>query len=238
MLLFDIGNYQIKCQDSKTKKTYVAVWYDIKPIENWLEKNFTLLDYNQVVICSVAHIIITNKVKKWVKNNNKKLIEIKSTGKFSGLINTYQNPADLGVDRWVGAIAAYKNYLSAPIIIIDCGTAITVDLIDENKFCGGAIMCGLASALSAIPIKIKINWDNDIPEKLDTTDKCLLYGLLQARAFAIDAIIDDFENKIKKSIKNIIISGYDGAIIQQHLKHTALLNKNLIFTGMKLICES
>ncbi|MCZ7599940.1 MAG: type III pantothenate kinase [Gammaproteobacteria bacterium] len=59
-----------------------------------------------------------------------------------GLENRYANPAQLGVDRWLALIAA-RRLGGGPVVVVDCGTAITVDLVDgAGVFHGGMILPG------------------------------------------------------------------------------------------------
>ncbi len=62
---------------------------------------------------------------------------------LAGLKNAYQNSEALGVDRWLSMLAAYRSAQSA-VCIVDCGSAITVDLINaEGQHKGGFIVPGL-----------------------------------------------------------------------------------------------
>ncbi len=68
----------------------------------------------------------------------------------SGLPNRYANPAEVGADRIVNAVAAYQKY-RCRLIVVDFGTAITVDLISEQgEYLGGAIAPGIAIASEAL----------------------------------------------------------------------------------------
>lgn len=60
----------------------------------------------------------------------------------------YPKPAEIGADRIAAALAAAP---SAPAIIINCGTATAFSVLDRrSRFCGGAIMPGLATQLRAL----------------------------------------------------------------------------------------
>jgi len=68
----------------------------------------------------------------------------------TGLKNRYDDPAAVGADRIVNAVAAGKHY-RFPAIIVDIGTATTVEALDgEANYLGGAIMTGLYVALDAL----------------------------------------------------------------------------------------
>src|SRR5664280_1304145 len=71
------------------------------------------------------------------------IISLKSLAHAFGVYNAYQEPEKLGVDRWL-ALVAVRNHYQLPACIVDCGTAITVDLIDaDGKHQGGLISPGL-----------------------------------------------------------------------------------------------
>ena len=71
------------------------------------------------------------------------IVHVKSQAFAFGVYNAYQQPEKLGVDRWL-ALVAVRNHYQLPACIVDCGTAITVDLIDvEGKHQGGLISPGL-----------------------------------------------------------------------------------------------
>lgn len=62
----------------------------------------------------------------------------------------YENPETVGVDRLLNAVAAYAR-IEAAVIVVDAGTAVTVDLVsDKGSFCGGAIAPGPRTMLRAL----------------------------------------------------------------------------------------
>lgn len=70
----------------------------------------------------------------------------------------YTTPATLGVDRWVGALAAHERHGRA--VVVDCGTATTVNLVEaDGTFRGGAVapglrafVAGMAEVTPALPV--------------------------------------------------------------------------------------
>ncbi len=61
----------------------------------------------------------------------------------------YPDPASLGVDRWLGALAACRDYGTA--VTVDCGTAVTVNLVTAGaEFLGGCIAPGLRTAAAGL----------------------------------------------------------------------------------------
>ena len=71
-------------------------------------------------------------------------------GVRSGLNIKYTSPQEVGADRIVNAVAAYKLY-GGPVIVIDFGTATTFGVVNEKgEFLGGAIAPGIKSSLEAL----------------------------------------------------------------------------------------
>ena len=68
-----------------------------------------------------------------------------------GVKNAYDSPAQLGVDRWAAIIAASQRVPGQACIVIDAGTAITVDAVDQHgQHHGGVIMPGLNLMLESL----------------------------------------------------------------------------------------
>lgn len=60
-----------------------------------------------------------------------------------GLVCGYRTPEKLGVDRWLAAMAAHRRYPDRTLVLVDAGTALTVDVIRDHVFVGGFIGPGL-----------------------------------------------------------------------------------------------
>jgi len=61
------------------------------------------------------------------------------------------SPETVGIDRLLAAFAAVKTYGDANMLVVDAGTAITVDVVQNRTFCGGAILPGLAAQSEIYP---------------------------------------------------------------------------------------
>ncbi len=68
----------------------------------------------------------------------------------TGLAIDYKNPKEVGADRIVNAIAAREMY-GSPVIVLDCGTATTFDVISSaGRYVGGLIIPGIEVSLAAL----------------------------------------------------------------------------------------
>ncbi len=68
----------------------------------------------------------------------------------TGMAVDYKNPREVGADRIVNAVAAREHY-GSPVIVMDCGTATTFDIVSKGgRYAGGLILPGPELALSAL----------------------------------------------------------------------------------------
>ena len=96
-----------------------------------------------------------------------------------GVINTYRPPAALGVDRWLGLVAAREQ--QRDLIIISVGTAATVDLLRaDGVFIGGAILPGLRMAQQVLTkhVGVRSSMRGDLQLPPLTTNDAVMAGAL------------------------------------------------------------
>jgi type III pantothenate kinase len=99
-----------------------------------------------------TRILVSNvagpKVAKVIERMSRKKFRIEAefivpTARFGELTNAYADPSKLGVDRWLTIIAAWSRAKTG-LCVIDVGTAVTVDGVDNNgQHLGGLIIPGI-----------------------------------------------------------------------------------------------
>lgn len=112
----------------------------------------------------------------------------------------YKKPASLGADRIAGALYAAAVYPKKNVIIIDSGTAITVDAVNSrSEFIGGAILCGIGTQLRALhaaagALPLAFLKERKIPPLGGSTIDCLKAGAVHGTAGALNHMV----KKIKR----------------------------------------
>lgn len=110
----------------------------------------------------------------------------------AGVRNGYRNPAQLGCDRFAAAIGAHALAPGQAIVVVNCGTATTIDAVTaDGVFLGGMILPGLglmATSLARNTAQLpQIAQGGKLPSGFaDNTDDAILSGLLAAQAGAIE----------------------------------------------------
>lgn len=207
-------------------------------IKNILEMNrFNIEDINDAIMSSVVPSV-TNTVKEAVRKLFGVEVMIAGPGVKTGLNILIDNPAQLGSDQAVDAVAAINEY-PAPLIIIDMGTATTVSVVDEQKnYRGGLIMTGMGVAADALTARTaqlpKINFEAPANIIGTNTIDCLKSGMLYSNACALDGIIERIEEQLGYKCTAVATGGLSELVVPL-CKRKIILDSNLLIKGLGII---
>ncbi|WP_184662227.1 type III pantothenate kinase [Pedobacter cryoconitis] len=219
-LVIDIGNTNSKIAVFKDK---VLVFFQI--LEHFDQ---------QVLTALIAEYKIVNSTVSSVKKADSQLIAVLkaktnylpfSTNLNTGINNYYKTISTLGQDRWAKIIAVHHAYPQQNCLVIDAGTCITYDLLNnEGAYYGGSISLGLNMRFNALnhytgklPL---VKWDRElenIPSGTDT-ETAIINGVLQG-------VINEVEGFITLNAKNnkelkVVITGGDATFLLEQLKNS------------------
>ena len=135
LLAVDIGNTSINngIFDGRILKKAFRVPTYAKVLEALYAKR--LSDARGAVIVSVVPKVL-GRVERICERVLGKKVMVVGRDISSGIKNRYRNPRQVGQDRLVNARAAYEMY-GGPCIIVDFGTAITIDVVNKKKNISG-----------------------------------------------------------------------------------------------------
>ncbi|MCW8888207.1 MAG: type III pantothenate kinase [Gammaproteobacteria bacterium] len=240
-LLFDIGNSQIKWQDSEhfdeTPNTfsYSQQGFDAKLTD--VLTPLTAPDAD-VVVVSVASGEINLAFEAWIKCNwEVGTVFLETKQKWYELKNGYEIPERLGVDRWYALVGAVERY-PFPFVVCDIGTAVTVDVVDiHGDHLGGYIIPGIETMIRSLISETNITLNSPKPSKdkmefPTDTHAAIERGCIQA----IGALIDSVNEKVGDA-GCCILTGGGADQIGQLLMTNSEIDRNLIFHGIKCSIE-
>ncbi|MBT3196876.1 MAG: type III pantothenate kinase [Gammaproteobacteria bacterium] len=151
-LLVDAGNSRIKWRvQGEAGATPVEV-IDNGAIERVLQRAWSEIPQpTEVWLCNSAGAERAEQISAVVSACWGLSIETaRSETRLGGVVNGYYQPSQLGVDRWLGMVAVWQRSHSA-FCLVDCGTAITIDLVNGlGEHQGGVILPGFDSNLTAL----------------------------------------------------------------------------------------
>jgi type III pantothenate kinase len=233
-LLIDIGNTRIKWQHRDEKNIILS---GSILVENFMDIDFsTIKSIDKIIIANVNRSIVLDKMKEILNVFKCPIIEA-STDSNKYLINDYEDIKMLGVDRWMSALGAWKLYQRS-LLIINAGTAITIDLIDLDQkdkahFKGGMILPGIAISLGVLNNSTNLI-DTEIGQSqypsLNTKD-AVTTGIMTSIQGAVNLVC----RKLPSSLP-ILLTGGDANLIyelaEDDWKSRIKLEDDLIFEGL------
>ncbi|MCX7097857.1 MAG: type III pantothenate kinase [Methylococcales bacterium] len=158
---------------------------------------------------------------------------ISSKAQAMGVRNAYLQPEKLGVDRWL-ALVAVRKYHQTAACIVDCGTAITVDLIDaDGQHLGGYISPGLMlmkKSLAAGTSALEFNGSEAVFGAANSTAAAIYSGTLAAAVGLIGHVLSQQAQPLR-----LILTGGDAGLIAAQLNVKATIDKDLVLRGLAAV---
>lgn len=162
-------------------------------------------------------------------------------GVKTGLNILTDNPARVGSDLVVGAVAALARY-PKPILVFDLGTATTLVVLDKKgDFIGYMIIPGLRSSVQALAAGT-----SQLPHiSLETPDALLgkntvdamRTGAIYGNAAMIDGLIDRVEKSVLGCPATVVATGGLTSCVAPLCQHELICNSDLILRGLSLLYQ-
>ncbi len=151
-------------------------------------------DVSEVAVCCVVPAALYD-----LKGAVEKYFGIRpfvlQAGVKTGLKIRYRNPLEVGADRIAGAIGAVERHPARDLIVVDCGTATTFDVVSAaGDYLGGAILPGVAVAAESLASRTaKLpRVEIAVPEAAlgRTTSESIQAGIFHGHVGAIRQLVD------------------------------------------------
>ncbi len=147
--------------------------------------------------------------------------------------NDYSTPATLGVDRIANAVGAWRMFPDRPVLVIDAGTCITYDLVENGRFAGGAISPGRqmrAKAMHAYSARLPLVGPvEDAPLLGRSTEEALASGVQHGMINEIRGMIEGFRHQ--RNDMAVILTGGDALAAARALKSGIFAHPLLTLEG-------
>lgn len=152
----------------------------------------------------------------------------------------YRTPETLGRDRVAAAVGATALFPGRDVLVVDFGTAVTVDLVTaDGVFRGGFISPGLGMRFRALhDYTARLPLCAPTDETLaagDSTRTAVEQGVMQGLVYEIEGHIRCMEAKIGNL--SVIFTGGDAKYFVKRIKNTIFANCDLVFCGLNRILE-
>jgi type III pantothenate kinase len=151
-------------------------------------------------------------------------------------------PATVGADR-IAAAAGALDTRRRNAIVVDIGSAITVDVVRDGKFLGGVIMAGPATALSSLGERARrlprIDYaevDDIFPDSFDATEPSMVLGATLAAVGGVREASRMLESRLG-SVGHHVLTGGLAAALAPHFPSGWVHDEDLVLRGLHRIAE-
>jgi len=189
-------------------------------------------------LASVAGDALVASIKAWVRERyGVKVEEAKVEAEACGLVNSYERPESMGVDRWLAAVAAFAQCRSA-CLVVDCGSALTVELISaDGHHRGGYIVPGLglmrrslfqdtdAVKVTAAPLAAALSAGKNTADAVN-------HGLVLMAVGLIEKALAELMAETSGAPPVLWVTGGDGKILMPYLPASSRLDEQLVLNGL------
>ncbi|TVT50583.1 MAG: type III pantothenate kinase [Sedimenticola thiotaurini] len=243
-LLIDIGNTNLKwslLQNGRLSPV-AAVPHKVDSVELLAQQCWDAIDCPaQVYLANVAGQALEQGLSDWMELRWHKAPQIiHSESQALGVTNGYHHPLQLGVDRWLTLLAVRASE-SGMVCIVDCGTAITIDLMTtDGMHRGGMILPGLNL------MRESLLRDTNIPRVKSVeiealfahdTAAAVASAALHSAAALIERCVQEAAS-LYKSVPKLILTGSDARLIAEVLHVPYSIDGGLVMKGLALLAES
>ncbi|WP_396633252.1 type III pantothenate kinase [Maribacter sp. R86514] len=236
-LIIDAGNTNVKLAIFKKSEIIhletVVVDLFVEAVKK-IFKEFPKIKYS--IVSSVGSL---SKEQMKVVAVFCNLHELSNTSKVP-FKNSYASPQTLGVDRLALATAAYYFNPHHNNLIIDAGSCVTYDMLNDfDEYLGGAISPGVQMRYNAMheqTAKLPLLEKKELLDYIgNTTENCLHSGVVNGITLEIDGVIDLYKARFENL--TVILTGGDTQFLSKRLKNTIFADSKFLLKGLNYLLE-
>ena len=250
LLAIDVGNTNITFgvfDGSKLKATWRSATGVHRMSDEYASFIINMLRHRDIpnkeikdaVLCGVVPPLVST-FDELFKNYFNVTPLVVGAGVKTGIRICMDNPREVGADRVVNAVGAYKLY-GGPAIVIDIGTAITFDTVSkEGDYLGGAIAPGIAIAMDALFNRTAAlpRVDLTYPKKAIGTNtvSAMQSGIFFGYVGLIEGVVSKIKEEMDGNAKVIATGGYANLLAEQ-TKAIEIVDRDITLIGLRYIYE-
>ena len=233
-LVVDIGNTKIKAAIFNSGQIVESVSFEESDA---VRKLSDLINRYDIHGCILSSVRADNEQIIELLNSLPYFIELNSTTKIP-FHNLYGTPATLGKDRIALVAAASNQYANKNVLVIDAGTCITYDFLNEqNEYLGGAISPGidiryrsLHDYTSKLPKLVK---SEEYSLTGSSTNESIHSGVVNGITQEILGVMNQYKQKYPDL--TVILTGGDTKFLFKQLKNSIFAHQNFLLYGLNSI---
>ncbi len=246
ILLFDIGNTNTHVGLANDRRVLrqtnipTAGWFG-GPATTRLRRFVGQSPIEGAALCSVVPRA-TPRVKRDVRESYKLPCLELTPRTLRGLGIDYPKPDSIGPDRLANAVAARQQF-GAPVVVLDFGTAVTFDVVDQHgNYVGGIIAPGLAAMTDYLHDKTALLPRITIREFKraigKSTEEAMLVGAVHGYRGLIRELLMELKRELRTSRLPVVATGGYAKLMAARLPEIEAVRPGLTLEGLRLVWAS
>ncbi len=239
-LLIDVGNTRIKLALSEQGEFIDRDqfrWQESDLTQHFHQITSQWRTPSEVAVSNVAGPSVERLINTYCEKNWRVTPRFaKTQSECGGLMNVYPKPETLGIDRWLAMLGAWHPRRKA-VCVIDCGSAVTIDRVNEaGQHLGGLIAPGLSLLTRALTENTHalIADENTVSQLLaDNTQDAINSGCEHLFIDGLNGILERLEQAYEGKIEYIITGG-DARLVQAKTALPLIYEPDLVLKGLEL----
>ena len=204
------------------------------------QAGFGISQIDGVIVASVVPVL-TRTVEELVTSTFGRAPVVIGPGIKTGMPILYDSPKDVGADRIVNAVAAFKRFGTA-CIVVDFGTATTFDSITERgEYAGGAIAPGIAISMDALFSRAaklpKVDIQRPKAVVGRNTVESMQAGIYFGYVGLVDGLVRRMRTEMKADPVRVIATGGLATVVARDSETIEAVDDALTLEGLRLIYD-
>ena len=243
MILLDCGNSNLKAQWRRNGQLLSSYSGSYKPdwsqrLSNWMQGKSATRCYLASVLDATRQQLLDQFL---VKEFDEAVTRFASVAEDLGVKNAYRDPGRLGADRWMALLAA-SEMVSGNAIVLDAGSAITVDLLRaDGQHLGGAILPGVHTSLDDFKrIFSHIDFDDSAIARTEkpgcSTEEAIHINYPNSPIEYLPRLVNRWIGYLDNNA-TLLLAGGDAVRVQCALEQQSHIVPDLVFRGMNRLAS-
>jgi type III pantothenate kinase len=235
ILDLDVGNSRIKWRFGTGANVRRGM---LLRVEGWLDPNWNArMKPRRIRISSVAGRVANAELIRALEARFDVPVEFaRTTRRVGHVICGYRDPTKMGVDRWLAILAGWRM-VSGSFIVVDLGTAATLDFVDgAGRHRGGYIVPGIMSTIRALGadtarVQITAGPGTGALSPGGSTIECVQRGAERMLVDFVEQSVARFRRS-GQHCSSLLVTGGDAAAVSAHLNPPFRLVPELVLDGL------